>query len=317
MSDLILDVLPRASRVEKPSGITIYGAASSVQSLIFKRLLDRRSDLLATGNLFLIVPAYDYMVPLPSDFLSMAEKPRAVEAPLWVSASAWMAGTVTSYNPITKTLILSVSASNGTGTLASWFVAVGVLPGQPIYTLDTSLSSVAVGTGAKTFVTASALDLVPGQNVIISNVELQDDSGVYSRMDPSPLDDDDHEDYRWWDESRLYSDRFETAALRPRKFKIIATNFYVRPKVSGPVMITGKYNAQPAALSAPTDTIPWGSKFDETFKEGVVRILIKGIAIPDADPDINGLVQRDVDSVLYSRTRLLPDTHRIKRSSYL
>jgi hypothetical protein len=316
MSDLILDVLPRVGRMEIPSGITIYGAATSVQSLIFKRLLDRRSDLLATGNLFLIIPAYDYMAPVPSDFLSMAEKPRAMEAPLWLTASAWMAGTVTSYDPGTKTLILNVTAFNGSGTIAAWNVAVGVLPGQPIFTVDTSVSSVAVGIGAKTFVTVTALSLVPGQNVILSNVLLPDDSGVYSRMDPSSLDDDDHEDYRWWDEYRLYSDRFETATQRPRKFKVISTNFYVRPKVTAPVMVTGKYNARPSVLTAATDTLPWNDLFYETFKECVVRILLKGIAIPDSDPDIAGLIQRDIDTVLGSRVRLLPDTHRIKRSNY-
>jgi hypothetical protein len=331
--------------VEQSSGITIFGAATSVQSLIFKRLLDRRSDLLATGNLFLIIQTYDYMAPLPSDFLSMAEKPKAVEVPVaaasvtyiadglyladgtiyagsdvvmpWVTLTAWMAGTVVSYDPVTKTLILNVTSTNGSGSIASWHIAVGTLPGQPIYPVDTSASLVAVGTGSKTLVTATALSLLPGQNVIISNVALPGDTGVYSSMDPITLDEDDHEDFNWWSDYCIDSDRSVSSPIRPRRYKIISTNFYVSPKVAGPVMVTGRYNAKPAALTAATDTIPWNGFFDETIKEGVVRILLKGIAIPDADPDINGLVQRDIDTILGSRVRILPRTGRIRRSSYM
>lgn len=317
MSNLILDILPRVGRMEAAGGITVYGAATSIQSLLFKRLLARKSDLLATGNLFVVIPEWDYSAPLPSDFLSMAEKPRAVEATGWLSTTAWMAGTVTSYDSATKTLVVSVASSNGSGTLASWHVAVGVLPGEMIYTVDTSASSVAVGTGAKTFVTATALDLVAGQNVIISNVVLPTDSDVRASLDPIYLDDDDHDDYTWWERYRIYGDKWETAATRPRRFKVIGTTLYVRPKVTGPVMVTGKYNALPSALSAPTDTIPWNGKFDEIFKEGVVWILSKGLAVPDADPVFMAFFEREFESVLNSRVRQIPNTRRTKRSNFL
>lgn len=317
MSALIADVLPRVGRMENPSGITIFGAATSIQSLIFKQLLRRESDLLATGNLFLIIPAYDYMTALPSDFLSMAEKPRAVEASSWFTTTAWMAGTVTSYTAATKTLVLNVTSSNGSGTLAAWSLAAGVLPGDMIYTLDTSVSSVAVGTGAKTFVTVTELSIVPGQNIIVSNVALPTDSAIRSAMDPSYLDNDEHEDYQWWEWYRIYGETWETAAMRPRRFKVIGTNIYFRPKVSAPVMVTGKYNAKPSALTVSTATVPWNGFFDEIFREGVVRILQKGVAIPDADSDFMAFFAREFDTIINSRVRQIPVSRRLKRSNFL
>ncbi len=317
MSDLILDILPRVGRLENHSGITVYGAANSIQSVIYKRLLNRKSDILATGNLFLVIPAYDYCAPLPSDFVSLAEKPSAVSAASWVTTTVWMAGTVVSYDSATKTLVLNVAAYNGSGTLASWKVAVGVRPGQPAYTLGTSVTSIAPGTGSKTFVTATDLGLVAGQNVIVSNVELPTDSEVRASLAPEPLDEDDHDDFAWWERYRYYGETFESAATKPRRYKTIGTNLFVRPKVTGPVLISGRYNAKPATLSASTDILPWNQMFTETFKEGVVWILQKGVAVPDADPVIEKLLSRDVDSILNSRVRLLPDTRRLKRGNYL
>jgi hypothetical protein len=80
MSDLILSVLPRAGRLETDSGITIYGAASSIQSIIAKRLLDRKSDLLATGDLNLSIAVDGYSAALPAGFIAMAEKPSVADA---------------------------------------------------------------------------------------------------------------------------------------------------------------------------------------------------------------------------------------------
>lgn len=316
VSSLIQDVMPRVGRLPQ-TGITLFRAATSVQSMIFKRLLDRKSDLLATGKLFLVIPTYDYMAPLPSDFLSMAEKPSAIEATSWLSTSAWMVGTVTSYTAATKTLVLNVTAINGSGTLAAWSIAVGVAPGEPIYTLDTSVSSVAVGLGAKTFVTVTELDLVAGQNVVVSNVEIPTDTTYRSRLDPNPLDEDDRDDLMWWERYRIYGETFETATTVPRKYKVLGTNFYVRPKVSAPAMVTGKYNAKPSDLTLTTQTVPWNGFFDEVFREGVVWILTKGVSFPEADSAFDLFLRHEVDTILNSRVRILPSTHRIKRGSYL
>ncbi|MFA6509937.1 MAG: hypothetical protein WCV62_05730 [Candidatus Peribacteraceae bacterium] len=317
VSNLVQDLLPRVGRLPQQSGITLFRAATSVQSLVFKRLLDRKSDLLATGNLFLVIPEYDYMAPLPSDFLSMAEKPSAIGATSWLGTTPWMAGTVTSYDTATKTLVMSVTSINGSGTLASWHVAVGVTPGQPIYTLDTSASSVLVGLGSKTFVTATELSLAVGQNIIISSVELPTDTTYRSRLDPNPLDEDDRDDLMWWEKYRIYGETFETAAITPRKYKVLGTNLYVRPKVSDSCMVTGRYNAKPSDLTLVTQTIPWNGMFDEVFREGVVWILTKGVSMPGVDPAFAAFVKHEVDTILDSRARILPSTHRIKRGAYL
>lgn len=316
VSNLIQDVMPRVGRLPQ-TGITLFRAATSVQSMIFKKLLERKSDLLATGHLFLVIPEYDYMAPLPSDFLSMAEKPSAIEATSWLSTSAWMVGTVTSYTAATKTLVMNVTAINGSGTLASWNIAVGAYPGEPIYTLDTSTSSVAVGTGAKTFVTATELDLVAGQNVIVSNIEIPTDTTYRSRLDPSCLDEDDRDDLMWWEKYRIYGETYETATTVPRRYKVLGTNFYVRPKVSSPAMVTGKYNAIPSALTAVSNTIPWNGFFDEAFREGVVWILTNGVSMPETDPAFAAFLSREIDTILNSRARIIPATHRIKRGAYL
>jgi len=313
ISSLIVDTLPRLVNAPK-KGISIYQAANSIQSLIAKHLMERNSDLIATDDLFLVIPAYDYKVPLPSDFLAMAEKPRAVQAPDWVQSSAWMAGTVTSYDTATKTLVLNVIESNGSGTLASWYIAVGVMPGWMVQAIDTSTSSLAVGTGAKTIVTDTELDLAVGQNLIISNEELPTDSDIRATIDQEWLDDDDHDDYWYWDHYKMYGDVYETAATCPRKFKIVGTDMYFRPKVTNPVMVTGKYKAKPADFTAPDDEIPWNDLFYEVFREGVVRIITKQVSIPEVDQDFMILFKREVDTVLNARFKPLPQKRTYRRT---
>jgi hypothetical protein len=335
VSNLIQDVMPRVGRLPQ-SGISLFRAASSVQSLIFKRLLERKSELLATGKLFLVIPIYDYMAPLPSDFLSMAEKPRAVEVPIstedrtyladgsytadssiyawgmesaqaWFASTAWLAGTVLSYSVPSKLLIMTATKSNGTGTFSSWHLSVGVAPGEPIYELDTSVSAVSIGLGTKNVTTAEELSLVAGQNVILSNVAFPTDSFTRYQMDPIFLDDDDH--VRLWPSN--------PSAGRPKNYSILGTNFYINPKAVGPVMVTGRYNAKPADFALVTDSIPWNGLFDEVFREGVFWILSKGISMPGTDPLFASFFSREVDTILDSRVRIIPATGRLKRGNYL
>lgn len=334
VSTLIRDVMPRVGRLPQ-SGISLLGAANSIQSLVFNRLLDRKSDFLATGKLFLVIPTYDYMAPLPSDFLSMAEKPRAVEVPVstedrtyladgsytadssiyawgmesavaWFASTAWIAGTVASYSVPSRLLIMNATKINGSGSFSSWHLFVGVGPGEPIYELDTSVSTVSVGLGTKNIITTTDLSLVPGQNVILSNAAMPTDSFTRYDMDPIYLDDD---------HGRLWSSN--PSAGRPKNYRILGTDFYINPKAAGPVMVTGLYNAKPSVLALTTDTIPWGGLFDEVFREGVFWILSKGIAMPDADPAFNLFMKREIDSILNSRIRILPSTGRLKRGNYL
>ncbi len=321
IQNLIMDVLPRIARPggAPANGITVWMAANSVMSMVYKHLLDRKSDLLATGELFLIIPGYDYMAPVPTGFISMAEKPAAVEASDWLQATAWMAGTVTSYTALTKTLIMNVSTINGSGTVADWHLAIGYLPGQPVFTVDTSVSSVLVGTGSKTFVLETGYDLVPGQNVILSNEEIPTDNVTHSRIDPEYLNVDDHEDYLWWEEYKLFGETWETATSRPRSYKVVGSKFYVRPKVTGPCMITGKYNAKPSPFVEGTyiTEVPWSGFFDEIFREGIVRIVTKGVAIPDIDADFMTFFNREFGTIINSRASMIPVTGRTKRGTFM
>ena len=79
--NLIVDVLPRIAKQETPNnGITLLNAANSVQSLIYKRLLYRKSDLLVKAfDPLLPIAAGGYYVALPTDFVSLAERPQACE----------------------------------------------------------------------------------------------------------------------------------------------------------------------------------------------------------------------------------------------
>ncbi len=315
LSTLTVDVLPRLTAAPK-NGISIYQAANSVQSLVYKYLMNRGSDLLALGNLFLIVPSYDYMCPLPSDFVAMAEKPRAVNASLWLSNSVWMAGTVVSYNTVTKVLVLNVTVINGSGTLASWYVAVGALPGYPVETLDTSSTSVVVGLGSKTLTTNTALSLVPGQNVIVSNLELPTDSESRATMEPEFLNSDDYDDNWWLNCYSVYHENWVNAQEYPRWYKVIGNNLYIRPKLISPIMVTGRYTAKPSTLTLPTDVLPWNGLFYEVFKEGVVLIITKQISVPDSDPAFMVMFRREMDSVITSRYKPL-SRRRMHRGDWL
>src|SRR5208337_2504471 len=232
MSTLIMDVLPRLNKA--PQSISIYQAANSVLAMIFKHLVDWDADFLATGNLFIVLPPYDYMAPLPADFLSMTERPLAVSAASWLSSSAWMAGTVASYDPVGKVLVVNVTAANGSGALSSWNINIGVLPGQPVQQVDTSVSAVtvpAVLPAPVTLTTANSDTFVPGQNVIISNVALPTDTSVSCRMDQEFLDSDNENDDYWWlnyYQNGVSYDGDYNPYVFPRWFKIIGSNLYVR-----------------------------------------------------------------------------------------
>ncbi len=313
INNLIMDVLPRVGRMEGGAGITIWQAANSILSLVFKKLLDRNSDLLASGDLNLSIPALGYYANLPSDFLSMAEKPKVVDI-----LTDWMAGTVISYNATTGVLVVNVTVANGISQLSAWNISLGALPGTPASTVGTSTTQLTVGTGSKSVTTQTGLTLSTGQYVIISSSILPTDWEARSgRLQPYPLDDDDHSEYTWWDWYGVYGESWEPPCIRPGKFKIIGTTFYVRPKVIANIMITGKYNQKPSSFSLVSDVIPWNGFFDEIFREGVVRIITQGISIPDANQDFSLFFQREFDTIINSRIHLVPSIGRLKRSNWL
>jgi hypothetical protein len=312
MSNLIMDVLPRIGRQEKPSGITVYQAANSILSLIFKRLLERRSELIASGALSISIPALGYYGSLPSDFWSMSAKPQAVEV-----LTNWMAGTVTSYNTLTGALVVNSLTSSGTDTLTAWSIALGALPGSPASTIGTSVTSLTVGTGAKSLTTQLGLSLTAGQYIIISSATLPSDwENRYHTLEPKYMaEDNDHDELSWWEWYGVYGESWEPPVIRPRNYKIIGTTMYVRPKVTQNVIITGTYSVKPTAMSAEASVIPWNSMFDEIFREGVVMIVMRGIAIPT--DELKVYVNGAVDAVVDSRIVLVRNTRRIKKGNWL
>lgn len=314
VGDLVHDVLPRLSKLPKQSGISIYQAATSIQSLIYKMLLSRKSDIQASGNLDLTIAAGGYSIALPSNFLSVAEKPKATEL-----YTDWMAGSVTSYNAVTGALVANITTASGTDTLADWDIALAATPGTYSTVIGSSTTSLTVGTGSKALTVDLGLSLSPGEAIYIITADLPATMTPYKhKLQPSYLgdDDDDEHDENWWEGYQIdwYG---EDACLYPSKYKIIGNTLYVRPAVIMSVQITGRYYVKPAALTGPADVILWDSLFDEVFREGVVRMATLGISIPEANQDFAIFLNREIETIINSRVSQVPDTRRMKRGSFL
>jgi hypothetical protein len=302
VGNLILDVLPRLSKIPKQSGISIYQAATSVQSLIYKRLLDRKSDLQATGDLDLNIAAGGYTATLPSGFLSMAERPKAEE--LYTN---WMAGSVTTYNILTGALVVTITTYSGTDTLADWDLALAATPAVSSTIIGSSTTSLTVGSGAKPLTVDIGLSLVPGQAIYIITAD-QTLAPVRQKLQPHYLGQDDDERYSYGGDDM---------DVLPSVYKVVGMTLFVYPAVVMNVKITGRYNAKPAQLTVPASSILWDGMFDEVFREGVVKIIAQGISIPEASQEFMIFVNREVDTIMNSRIHLMPDTGRMKRSSFL
>jgi hypothetical protein len=227
-----------------------------------------------------------------------------------------MAGTVTSYNSATGALVVNVTSASGTDTLATWNIAVGATPGTPAATLGTSTTSVVCGTGTKSLTTQTGLSLTTGQYVIISTENSDEGwTGYVKPLQPNYLNDDaDDHDVSWWD---WYSYSSLTDNYKPDVYKIIGSTFYLRPTPAVDILVKGKYNAIPTVLTLATQTIPWEGKFDEIFTEGVVRIITKGISIPDTDVDFMTFFNREFSTVVISRASIIPRNGRLKAGNYL
>jgi len=313
VGQLIIDVLPRLGKLQSQSGISIYQAATSIQSLISKRLLERHSDIQATASLDLNIASGGYSAALPAGFITVAEKPKVQQL-----YTDWMAGSVTTYDSVTGVLVANITTSSGTDTLADWDIALAPTPGVPSSIIGSSVTSLTVGTGTKTLTIDTGLSLVPGQGIYIITADLPATiNSAKRKMQPSYLGDDDMEhDQTWWSDYQ-YDWYGEEPGLYPSRYKVIGTTLYVRPTVIMNVKITGRYFARPAQLTAPANSILWDGLFDEVFREGVVRIISSGMPAPEASGDFALFMQREVDSVLNSRIKLMPDTGRLRRSNYL
>ena len=313
MSDLIVSVLPRIGRKVTATGVTIFQAATSIQSIIYKNLLDRKSDLLATADLSLLIPAFGYTATLPTDFIAPAERPQTQEL-----VDDWMAGTVTSYNNLTGALVVNITQFTGTGTLAYWNIALGPVPGTPASNIGNSTTSLVCGAGSKSLNTQAGLNLAVGQYLILSSANSP--SGWVGRrhlLEPNYLaDDQEDHDQDWWNWYGYYG-AWDIPYHRPHTYKIINTTIYIKPKPIVDITLIGKYFQQPAPLTAATQTILWNGLFDEIFKEGSVWIMLKGVAMPEIDPAFMAFFKREFEFVINARARLIPRNRRLHRSNFL
>lgn len=74
VSEIVFDALPKLNKA-KPTGTTLYQAINFISTMLTKRLMNRKSDLVKTSEMTLTVTPDDIAYDLPSGFLSLAEKP--------------------------------------------------------------------------------------------------------------------------------------------------------------------------------------------------------------------------------------------------
>lgn len=91
--------------------------------------------------------------------------PGAPVIPSFLPEEDWMAGTVTSYTG--TTLVANILSVEGTATYTAWKIYRAPTPGTSMILLGTSVSSNAIGTGAKTFTTQAGLDITAGELIYI------------------------------------------------------------------------------------------------------------------------------------------------------
>jgi hypothetical protein len=309
--------------------MSIYLAATAVQSIIYKHLLDRNSDLLASGELALIVQPFGHSVALPSDFVAPAEKPKALDLYFdWSQDSVWMAGTVQSYNASSGSLtfnVNSLSPSSQGAKLGNWTLAI-MQTGNPLEPVGTSTTNLTISTGPQSLTVNVGLSayLSQGVYVYLFNGAVPNPTPLPAEynnfrertMEPYYLTEDEHDEKEWWGNYGFYGQGFEPPVNRPSRFRIIGTTMYVKPKPIVEVKITGNYFQRPSPLTSPTQTLPWNELFIQVFKEGVVWILMKSLAMPDTDPAFQAFVKREVDTVIFARFRTLP-SRRTRRSNFM
>jgi hypothetical protein len=319
VQQLFFDILQRAGRLDNPAGITLLGAANSIQSMLVKKLADRRSDLLATNDLGgLQIPPYGNSVALPTGFIAMAEKPKVQDV-----YTDWMMGSVVSYNNVTGALTVAVENGNGTDTLSDWNIATVPAPGpgnQAAIIGSATDTITVVSSGNVSFTTTPAgMNLSPGAMLYILSQNLPPNyQSRHRTMQPYYLNDEPEEhDLEWWNWYGLYGWGMygEQPCIHPRYFRVIGTTLYVRPKPILEILIVGKYFGLPANLTEQS-VIPFNGLFDEIFRAGIIRIIAKGLEIPDSDPDFMAFLAREFDGVIGVRMHILPQT-RTKRSNFM
>lgn len=182
---------------------------------------------------------------------------------------------------------------------------------------DTNGYSITISDSVLSLACDTGMDIVSGDDVILFNEET-DLSKV--RLQPRYLNDSkefDNED-EWWNRYELYGAYSANANAEigePSRYKIINKTLYIRPKPSNPIQITGKYFKVFSSL-ANSSEVPFNGLFDEIFREGIIRIIQKGIAIPEDNKDFMIFFNREFNTVVDVRNKILPKT-RTHSSNYM
>ena len=326
ISNLVYDILPRLTKA--PHGMTIYQAASSVQNLIYKHMIDMESDLIASGELALTINAGDRSAILPSDFVSLAERPHLIytdESGLPFSNTAYLAGSVQSYNASSGVMVVLVnklSQAIWQGLLGSWTIAIPT-PDWPLQAIAASSTMLPYGTGQVTLTITTGLSLQQGQYVYIFNGTLPPTTGPTSyphrkhRLEPEYLDEDDFHDDAWWTWYGTVSYAVDSWYWGKKRYKIVGSTLYLHAaEFTQDVVIHGRYNQKPSYPSGPTYVIPWSQWFYEIMREAVVRVIMTGKAMPSADQEVMMFVKSEMDTILWSRQKELPQ-RRMHRRDWL
>jgi hypothetical protein len=314
VTDLIDDIMQRAGRLKNEAGITLLGAANSIQSMLAKKLVDRKSDLIvASSSLSLNIPSQGCYASLPSGFISLAEKVKSQDL-----YTDWIMGIVAYYWGPTGALTIDMLDSHGSDTISAWNISTVPVPGSNAEIIGTSLSTLTVGVidllefvGALnpvSLVITPGLTLPVGTPLYITPLAMPTGLNVSKRtLEPNYLNSDDGHDIEWWTQYGMYGWEWEAPSRNPHHYKIIGTTLYIRPYAIYPLIISGRYFGLPSLLTN-TSEIPFNGLFDEIFREGIVRIIQKGLSIPESDPDFNIFLMREFDSVINSRMNILGKT---------
>ena len=116
------------------------------------------------------------------------------------------------------------------------------------------------------------------------------------------------------DEHRRHHHHFD---CEPRRYELIGSTIIFHPKLDDNVTsadVRARYFSKPAAVALPADNIPFNGLFDEVFYQGVPRVIAKGLAVVQADPDFERFIFTEVDSVIDARSVPLPDKRTSRRN---
>jgi len=326
LQQLIMDVLPRLARTGEPSGLSIPQAANAVVTMINNDLVYRKSDLAATpetSQLVVPIAAQGYFGNLPSNFYAFAEKPRAQEL-----NTDWMMLNVTAYNSTTGLLTGTVTQSQGSDSVSGFNIALPATPSSPSNVVGAYGGTLTVGGQGTQYTNlacspAMNFGTLPALIWFLPTSIPSNWTPIYHHLDPEYNDDeDDYRERNWWEWYGIYSDTWAPPSIRPRRYKIIQNVLYVWPTITVNVNIVGKYYTIPNALVNPTDVVPWNGMFDEIFREGVVQMVLRGSVNLESDatwtnPQKTGFFDLRIQKVVNPRQRMIPNTQRLKRGTYL